>query len=741
MNLAFPDLVAARRLEKFSGSRPVEFWKWFVRTGWLLYLLFLLALYSLGLPLVYQQRLQPCDGSTCLPWQVTALDAHTLDTVGLSLAFYAAYATTLPLLIPLAGLTVASLVAWNWAAKDKIALLTVLIIGTCAAFLPEVMRALTSAYPALTWPIRALSFVHIAGILPWSCLFPDGRWVPRWGRWLVLPSLGLGLLILWPANDLNAAIVDLLWPVLISASLGLLYYRYRWFAGPAQKQQIRWILYGTAVTVLTQVSVFSLGLLFPSLSRPGTLPNLAAGTIVVLSVIFLMVCTGLAVLRNRLFEHDFIINRALVYGALTAIITGLYGLVVGSLSVFLHSQGSWLISLIAVALVAIVCGPLRDRLQRAANRLMYGDRDEPYQVISRLGQRLEAAFEPWAALPTIVETVAQALKLPYVGIVLNDNHRPAGPDDWSAASAPPTPAGRSVTVAEYGPPQPSTLAFPLIYANEPLGELRVAPRAPGEALSAADQRLLADLARQAGVAVHAIRLAADLERTRLRMVSARRETRRRLGNDLHDGVGHHLASLLRKTELALSLLEKDAAAARAKIDEVRQGTHAAMGTVRNLAHTLHPPELELLGLTGALSERAAQIDGLEGLRVLFEAPASLPPLSVATEAAAYYIALEALSNVQRHARASHCTLRLALSTRPVVCAASPLILLGAPILEIEVKDDGRGLPPGDQRGLGVASMRERAVEVGGMCLIETRAESGVRVLARLPCLEVGPADR
>lgn len=236
---------------------------------------------------------------------------------------------------------------------------------------------------------------------------------------------------------------------------------------------------------------------------------------------------------------------------------------------------------------------------------------------------------------------------------------------------------------------------------------------------------------------------ADVRRAALKPGSNQSQTDQMkywLGNDLHDGVGHHLASLLRKTELALSLLEKDAAAARTKIDEVRQGTHAAMGTVRNLAHTLHPPELELLGLTGALSERAAQIDGLEGLRVLFEAPASLPPLSVATEAAAYYIALEALSNVQRHARASHCTLRLALSTR-AVCAASPLILLGAPILEIEVKDDGRGLPPGDQRGLGVASMRERAVEVGGMCLIEPRAEGGVRVLARLPCLEVGPAGR
>src|SRR5581483_11713006 len=167
--------------------------------------------------------------------------------------------------------------------------------------------------------------------------------------------------------------------------------------------------------------------------------------------------------------------------------------------------------------------PLRDRLQRAVNRLLYGDRDDPYAVLSRLGQRLESALAPDDILPVIVQTMTDALRLPYAAIVL--------------------PGNEGAPAAAAGSPVDGAIRLPLHYQAEPVGELVVAPRGPGEAFGPADRRLLADLARQIGVAAHAVRLTADLQQSRQRIVTAREEERRRLRRDLHDGLGAQLAAL------------------------------------------------------------------------------------------------------------------------------------------------------------------------------------------------------
>jgi len=166
----------------------------------------------------------------------------------------------------------------------------------------------------------------------------------------------------------------------------------------------------------------------------------------------------------------------------------------------------------------VLVQPLRQRLQRGVNRLLYGERDEPYAVLSRLGRRLEGTLAPDAVLPAIVETVAGALKLPYAAIALREGECLA-------------------VVAAFGQPVGDPLRLPLVYRHEAVGELLLAPRAPGEPFSPADRRLLDDLARQAGVAAHAVRLTADLQRSRERLVTLREEERRRLRRDPHDGLG------------------------------------------------------------------------------------------------------------------------------------------------------------------------------------------------------------
>lgn len=240
-------------------------------------------------------------------------------------------------------------------------------------------------------------------------------------------------------------------------------------------------------------------------------------------------------------------------------------------------------------------------------------------------------------------------------------------------------------------------------------------------------------------------LTADLERSRQHIVAAREEARRRLGSDLHDGLGHTLTGLLRTVDTASRLLERDPATVKLLLSEIKQQTKNAIDDTRRLAHSLHPPELELLGLCQALRERVLQYQQLGGggLHIHLESPQTLPPLPIAVEAATYYIALEALNNIQSHAQAQHCHLRLGL-----VASDNTLNLLpgvwNASVLELEIGDDGRGLSEEAREkgmGLGIASMCERATELGGTCLIEHVATGGTRVSVRLPCLQAADNER
>jgi signal transduction histidine kinase len=172
------------------------------------------------------------------------------------------------------------------------------------------------------------------------------------------------------------------------------------------------------------------------------------------------------------------------------------------------------------------------------------------------------------------------------------------------------------------------------------------------------------------------------------------------------------------------MLEKDPAAARALLRGLKAQAQSAVADIRRLVYALRPPSLDDLGLVGAIGEAAAQYSA-NGLRVSVEAPERLPPLPAAVEAAAYRIVQEAITNVARHAQARNCSIRLALDEEDER-------------LRLEIEDDGRGLSPERGRGVGIASMRERAAELGGDCVVEPSATGGTRVRAALPC---APADR
>ncbi len=546
-------------------------------------------------------------------------------------------------------------------------------------------------------------------------LFPDGRFVPGWTRvsavvwllyclaWGIFPGAWFSLI-----DPFEATFPAFLLLLLLGWGLGLLVQaiRYRQ-APPLQRVMTKWVVLVVAAACAGYGIVYIPDVFLPGSGSARALYDLFAVPVFWLLALPMPVALAVAMQRYHLFDVKFILQRTLVYGALTACVIGLYVLVVVGVGALVHSGGNFAVSLFATGLVAVLFAPLRDRLQRAVNHLMYGKREDPYRVLSQLGQRLEATLAPDAVLSTAVRAVAEALNLPYVAIELEQD-------------------GAFEVAASTGGPVDEPFRLPLVYGGESVGRLVLAPRAGGETLSLMDRRLLNDLAWQVGVAVHAARMTEDavrlseaLQHSRERLVTAHEEERRRLRRDLHDGVGPQLAALMLKLETARNRLSHDPAA-DALLTDITERTRDAIADVRRAVYDLRPPALDELGLVPALREGTAQYEQ-NGLNISVHAPESLPQLPAAIEVAAYRIAQEAVTNVVRHAGAHTCDVRISLDEM-------------ANVFCLEVMDDGRGISEKRGTGVGLHSMRERAEELGGTCVVESRPEGGVRVSARLPYL-------
>jgi signal transduction histidine kinase len=680
---------------------------------------------------------------------LTGVDRVQLSYIGLTAESAASYEfafdlvhTTVSLGSSLLCLVLAVAVFRRKSANWMVLFTSLFLLAYGVLFTTPLETLVQSVQPSATALVLiAEGSVFVPGMLILCYAFPDGRFVPSWTRWLALLLIPWALATIFvpglqPTSSGNSSDIALqvLWfvpPLLTGVAAQI--YRYRRVSNATERQQTKWVVFGASAPILlgTAFPLLLLGLVsyLTGPLAPGQEPGplwvmvLFVGRLAwPVFAIFLPLSLFFAILRYRLFDIDIIINRALVYGTLTASVVGLYVLTVGSLGLLFQVSGNLLVSLSATGLVAVLFQPLRDRLQRGINRLMYGERDDPYAVLSRLGQRLEATLAPDAVLPTIAETVAQALKLPYAAIELQEGDR-------------------LEIAAAYGKPANDLVRLPLVYQNVHIGELALARRAPDEAFSPVDQRLLGSIAHQAGVAAHAVRLNADLQRSRERLVTAREEERRRLRRDLHDGLGPTLAAQTLKVGSARALLTRDPAAADKLLAQLEGDIEVALADIRRLVYNLRPPALDELGLVAAIRDSAVQYGALgriggakdsDELHILVDAPEHLPFLPAAVEVAAYRIVQEALTNVVRHAHARTCRVSLSLDDEK---------------LQVEIRDDGIGLPPERQAGVGLTSMRERAEELGGTCLVEIACPEpgralakegmpnvGTRVLACLPCV-------
>ncbi len=320
-------------------------------------------------------------------------------------------------------------------------------------------------------------------------------------------------------------------------------------------------------------------------------------------------------------------------------------------------------------------------LDRSVNRLYYGERDDPYVFFSRLGRHIEAAFVPQDVLLRIVETIAQALKLPFVAIAITNGQGP-----YIAAA--------SGTQDEQHP----LVRIPLLAHHEQVGTLLCSPRQE-EALTDQDMHLLHDLALHIGAAVKAVQLSSELQRSREKLILAREEERRRLRRDLHDGLGPTLASLSQRIDAAGSLVTQQPEEAVALLQTIKAQMRSTISDLRRLVYALRPPVLDEFGLISAIRDHTIPSQQSSGVHISLSAPEELPPLSAATEVAAFRIVEEALTNVVHHAQAQQCQ----------IC-----------------------LPQTYRASVGMHSMRERAEELGGKCSVQTRPTGGTLVSVSLP---------
>ena len=456
------------------------------------------------------------------------------------------------------------------------------------------------------------------------------------------------------------------------------------------RAQLKWIAYAA---VLFPVALASWAIESALISgSPAVVTQLLLG----LAIVAFCCAIAISVLRYRLYDIDVVVNRTLVYGVLTLVVVAGYVALVAGLDVLLGSRG-WA-GVIAAGAVAVAVQPLRERLQRRVDRWIYGYRSDPYQAVRRLGDRVHATLAPDQVLQTVVVSVAEALRVPYVAVNF-------------------TREGAAQTAATHGNlDRARPEVRPLLYRGAHVAELVIGVP-PGRDLSSADEHLLDDLAAQAGVVVHAVRLTADLQHSRERLVTAREEERRRVRRDLHDGLGPTLAAAVLSLDASRRAVSVDPEKAEQLLFELRNQMQDAITDVRRLVYDLRPPALDEFGLVGALSEHAARVSAADGtLKVAVEAIAPFPALPAAVEVAAYRIAMEAINNVERHAHARRCTVQFEF------CDA----------VELEIADDGRGVSPDSHSGVGMQSMRERARELGGTLTVGDRAGGGTSVVARLP---------
>src|SRR4051794_22355410 len=603
-------------------------------------------------------------------------------------------------------------------------------------------------------PIFTILLTYPLLLFPDGCL-PSARW--RWVAW----AIGI-ITALWamsfafeqhdytdgnghPARNpytsqriapvFDAARIAVSFFVLaaIAVCVAALVVRYRRSRG-VEREQIRWLIYAAAITVGWLALPFEHG--------NAGIADFVQGFVLML----IPIAIGVAILQYRLYDIDVVIRKTVVVGVLAAFIGLIYVVVVVGLGSFADSPA---LRIGATALVAIAFQPVRDHANRWANRLVYGARATPYEVLARFGDRVGETYASEDVLPRVARVIAEGTSAmrAEVWLRVGDELRLAAawPDTTDrasfavgdelrlAAAWPDTTDRASFAVGDGSLPVEADRVAAVRHHGELLGAIAVHKRAR-EPLSPSEAELVDRLADQAGLILANARLTADLEArleqiavqaaelrtSRQRIVTAQDEERRRLERNIHDGAQQHLVALAVKLRLAKTTVAADAVRGRTMLEEIGGEIEAALDTLRALALGIYPPLLEEQGIAPALAAQYVR----SGLPVRMDATA-IDRYPIEIEAAVYFSALEALQNAAKYAHADEITIVIAPED-------------GA--LRFSVRDDGVGFDPAQTgEGSGLAGIRDRLAVFGGDATIDSAPGEGTLVRGRVPISRVRTA--
>lgn len=639
----------------------------------------------------------PCPTNGCLDFaQLTFEESVELQTIGFSLISYAWFKTIMNIIIGFSFFSVGFILFIKNSSDRFITFTSMIIIAYGANF---GMDTLSFVYPNIMLMTNWIDFVA-SGIVVFLFLFPDGRFVPKWtigisALWMILSYSR----IFMPDSFLNPENWPFWLDIVVWMGFYLLVfyaqlYRYRKFSNTVQKQQAKWLIVSIIIIIL---HICWLGIFG---DEQGAIFKVITSLLMTITIIVIPVSLAISILQYKLWNLDIYINRFVLYIMLSSLVAIIYASIIGILGT-IFQQGGFFISFIAVGFIAVLFQPIKDKLQAAINRLMYGESRSPYAALSMLGQKLEATSDTRTVLSSVVETISQVLKLPYAAIYLNTEN------SFQLA-------------AEYGKLNTSAKRINLVYQKEDVGELVLGTRISNVEFSDYEQRLIQDLVRQVGIAVYSVKVTTDLMKSRENLVMAREEERKRIRRDLHDGLGPQLASLGMNIEAARNLYKINHNAGEELLITTHTQLKDAINDIRQLVYDLRPPILDELGLTFAINELIRQYSHSEIHFKVFMPP-NVSTLPAAIEIATYRIIQESISNVIRHSNATECIIKITMNN----------------YLTIEITDNGKGISTISKKGIGMASMRERTEELNGTFHVISTSKQGVSIQAIFPFIEKG----
>jgi signal transduction histidine kinase len=442
----------------------------------------------------------------------------------------------------------------------------------------------------------------------------------------------------------------------------------------------RWAARGLLVNIFVWLALAAAG--------SGLTNGPVYGATFTLAIAGFAVASAVTVLDRRTVEVDRLLRRAFIVIGVTAVSLAAFVVVFAIGAAVAGDTPGAIGGAFVVALIGV---PVSGRVRARVDAALYGHRD-PSTAVARLNEEIETADDPTESLPGLARAVGETVGAS--GVLLEPDPRLGlGSVGWGA------------------PPEEPRYERVMRHRGRELGRIVLGARAPGEEYPPADLALIELLVRHISLAVEAVALAAQLQRSRGEIITAREQERRRLRRDLHDGLGPALAGIALTLEAAQN---SDQAAGSELIDGAREQTHAVVAEVRRIVRGLRPPTLDALGLAAALRAHA---DRLAPLKIEIECTTPAPQLTAAAEVAVYRIVTEALTNVVRHADATRCDVSLRDHENQIV---------------VRIADDGHGIEQHSDPGIGLRSMRERAAELGGHVELGAAELGGLAVTVRLP---------